>query len=93
MHVCTHTHTHTHVRPLELTPEIREKEKEGRQATKGTREVKTVNNELLFKQSPELSLVNGGGAGGFLAQSCPTLCNSMDCSLRDSSVPGIFPEK
>ena len=24
------------------------------------------------------------------AQSCPTLCNCMDCSLRGSSVHGIF---
>ena len=24
------------------------------------------------------------------AQSCPTLCNSMDCSLPGSSVHGIF---
>ena len=24
------------------------------------------------------------------AQSCPTLCDSMDCSLPGSSVPGIF---
>ena len=25
-----------------------------------------------------------------VAQSCPTLCNSMDCSLSGSSVHGIF---
>ena len=25
-----------------------------------------------------------------LAQSCPTLCNSMDCSLPGSSIDGIF---
>ena len=25
-----------------------------------------------------------------VAQSCPTLCDSMDCSLPDSSVHGIF---
>ena len=25
-----------------------------------------------------------------VAQSCPTLCNSMDCSLPGSSIPGIF---
>ena len=25
-----------------------------------------------------------------VAQSCPTLCNSMDCSLRGSSISGIF---
>ena len=25
-----------------------------------------------------------------VAQSCPTLCNSMDCSLPGSSVHGIF---
>ena len=25
-----------------------------------------------------------------VAQLCPTLCNSMDCSLPDSSVLGIF---
>ena len=27
------------------------------------------------------------------AQSCPTLCNCMNCSLRGSSVHGIFPGK
>jgi len=27
---------------------------------------------------------------GDVAQSCPTLCNFMDCSLPDSSVHGIF---
>ena len=27
------------------------------------------------------------------AQSCPTLCNPMDCSLQGSSVHGIFPGK
>ena len=25
-----------------------------------------------------------------VAQSCPTLCDPMDCSLRDSSIHGIF---
>ena len=25
-----------------------------------------------------------------VAQSCPTLCDPMDCSLPGSSVPGIF---
>ena len=25
-----------------------------------------------------------------VAQSCPTLCNPMDCSLPDSSIHGIF---
>ena len=28
-----------------------------------------------------------------VAQSCPTLCNPMDCSLSGSSVQGIFPGK
>ena len=28
-----------------------------------------------------------------VAQSCPTLCNPMDCSLPGSSVRGIFPGK
>ena len=27
---------------------------------------------------------------GLVAQSCPTLCNPMDCSLLGSSVHGIF---
>ena len=30
LYMSANTHTHTHIRPLELTPEIREKEKEGR---------------------------------------------------------------
>ena len=25
-----------------------------------------------------------------VAQSCPTLCDPMDCSLLGSSIPGIF---
>ena len=28
-----------------------------------------------------------------VAQSCPTLCNSMDCSLPGSTVYGIFQAK
>ena len=28
-----------------------------------------------------------------VAQSCPTLCNPMDCSLPGSSVHGIFKEQ
>ena len=33
--------------------------------------------------------------GGFMEKvsSCPTLCDSMDCSLPGSSVHGIFPGK
>ena len=27
---------------------------------------------------------------GLVTQSCPTLCNSMDCSLPGSSIHGIF---
>ena len=34
-----------------------------------------------------------GGEGGLVAQSCLTLCNSMDCSPQGSSVHGIFPGK
>ena len=30
---------------------------------------------------------------GEVAQSCPTLCDLMDCSLPDSSVHGIFQER
>ena len=29
------------------------------------------------------------GGGGLVAESCPTLCNPMDCSLLGSSVHGI----
>ena len=32
----------------------------------------------------------GEGEGG-VAQSCPTLCNPVDCSLPGSSVRGTFP--
>ena len=28
-----------------------------------------------------------------VTQSCPTLCDPMDCSLPDSSVHGIFPAR
>ena len=30
------------------------------------------------------------GGGGLVAKSCPTPCNSMDCSLPGSFVHGIF---
>ena len=32
----------------------------------------------------------GGGGGGEVAQSCPTLCNPVDCSLLGFSVHGIL---
>ena len=32
----------------------------------------------------------GAAAAAKLLQSCPTLCNPMDCSLPGSSVHGIF---
>ena len=38
----------------------------------------------------------GGKKGVYVcstAQSCPTLCDSMDCSLPGSSVYGIFPAR
>ena len=31
----------------------------------------------------------GGGGGGSVTQSCPTLCDPMDCSLPGSSLHGI----
>ena len=36
------------------------------------------------------SACNTGGKESEVAQSCPTLCNPMDCSLPGSSVHGIF---
>ena len=33
---------------------------------------------------------HSGGSESEVAQSCPTLCDSMDCSPPGSSVPGIF---
>ena len=35
----------------------------------------------------------GGGGGGLVAKSCPTLCDSMDCSPPGSSVLGDSPDK
>ena len=35
-----------------------------------------------------MSLLNGGG--GLVTQSCPTLCDPMNCSPPGSSVHGIF---
>ena len=32
----------------------------------------------------------GGGGGGEVAQSCPTLCDPVDCSPSGSSVHGIL---
>ena len=37
------------------------------------------------------ALVNRIESESEVAQSCPALCNSMDCSLPGSSVHGIFP--
>ena len=37
-----------------------------------------------------LSHTGGGGGGGLVIQSCPTLCDLMDCSLPGSSVHGIL---
>ena len=34
--------------------------------------------------------IGGGLVASEIAQSCPTLCNPMDCSLPVSSVYGIF---
>ena len=36
------------------------------------------------------SACNIGGKESEVAQSCPTLCNPMDCSLPGSSIHGIF---
>ena len=39
---------------------------------------------------PTVSLLPEEEAVGEVAQSCPTLCNPMECSLPGSSVHGIF---
>ena len=36
------------------------------------------------------ALEGGGGGGGFVAQSCLTLCETIDCSLPLSSVHGVL---
>ena len=51
--------------------------------------------ELLFKKVVEgvecsLGVDGGDGGGGVLTQSCPILCDPMDCSPPGSSVHGIF---
>ena len=39
-------------------------------------------------------VVNINGAGlGLVTQSCPTLCNPMDCSPPGSSIHGILQER
>ena len=45
----------------------------------------------ITKQEDPSGLVSGGG--GFVAKSCPTLANPMDCSLPGPSVHGILQAK
>ena len=37
-----------------------------------------------------MRLVNCSSSSNVVAQSCPTLCDAVDCSLAGSSVHGIF---
>ena len=44
----------------------------------------------VSKISAETGVVNDQGEGGEFAQSCPAICDPMDCSLPGFSVHGIF---
>ena len=44
----------------------------------------------LFLSNPSTSGTTSKAAAAKSLQSCPTLCNPMDCSLPGSSVHGIF---
>ena len=45
---------------------------------------------LLDMNSLKIRNLDGSGGGGFVAQSWPTLCDPMDCSLPGSSIHGIL---
>ena len=45
---------------------------------------------LSFLYSPTLTSIHESENESQVAQSCPTLCDPMDCSLPGSSVHGIF---
>ena len=42
---------------------------------------------------PNLFFIHHGEGEGEVTQSCPTLCDPMDCSLPGFSIHGIFPDK
>ena len=46
--------------------------------------------QLYIFEAHSFYCVGGGGNGVLIAQSCPILCNSIDCSPPGSSVCGIF---
>ena len=52
---------------------------------------KPQSNKTLVPQL--LSLCSAAAAAAKLLQSCPTLCDPMDCSLPGSSIHGIFQER
>ena len=45
---------------------------------------------VFFSFCPFLLLLSAAAAAAKLLQSCPTLCDPMDCSLPGSAVRGIF---
>ena len=65
--------------PERVNPELKKKIAPTIQAAYGI-------SKLVKKTNLEYSSMHACS----VAQSCPTLCNSMDCNLPDSSVRGIF---
>ena len=55
----------------------------------GGQKPKGRKNSTFFRERIQFSLKPGKCVSAF-AQSCPTLCDPMDCSLSGSSVHGIF---
>ena len=49
--------------------------------------------ELPITKPFETHIVASATAAAKSLQSCPTLCDPMDCSLPGSSVHGIFPAR
>ena len=47
------------------------------------------NNTTIYSHITQ-SIINGLKKWSQVAQSCPTLSDSMDCSLQGSSVHGVF---
>ena len=70
------------------------------QESSPTPQFKNINSLVLsFLYGPTLTSIHGRSAGkestcnagvSEVAQSCPTLCNPIDCSLSGSSIHGIF---
>ena len=78
-HTCVHTHTHTQSSTFLQTSDL------------GRWQAGIVNTCVLCVQyKRKLNLKHKIDLKCVCAQSCPALCHPVDCSLRGSSIRGIF---